>query len=334
MSQYGKNRQAVRKIEFKKGISTNDARKKREENTVQIRKDKRNESFQKRRNMSEGLNSVEEVLNANLHSVVEMVKSQDPRIQLQATAYFRKLLSQEKNPPIQAIIETGVMTYLVEFLKPNHSPQLQFEAAWALTNIASGSSEQTHLVIECGAVPAFRDLLFSPKDEIREQAVWALGNIAGDSPTCRDYVLSHQVMGPLLQNLAENSTLSMLRNATWTLSNLCRAKPQPDWDLVSPALPTLAKLIFSTDDEVVTDACWALSYLSDGSEERIQTVIEAGIAKKDDRIVAPYFFLSANASPSNYWQYRNRKPLSNPSYCWCLCVTLPRHTLRFSKERD
>jgi importin subunit alpha-6/7 len=44
--------------------------------------------------------------------------------------------------------------------------------------------------------------------------------------------------------------MSMLRNATWTLSNLCRGKPQPAWNMVTPALPILAQLIFSNDDEV------------------------------------------------------------------------------------
>lgn len=30
------------------------------------------------------------------------------------------------------------------------------------------------------------------------QAVWALGNIAGDSPQCRDYLLENDVLQPLL----------------------------------------------------------------------------------------------------------------------------------------
>lgn len=58
-------------------------------------------------------------------------------------------------------------------------------------------------------------------------------------------------MGPLLQQLTDRSKLSMLRNATWTLSNFCRGKPQPSFEHVRPALPTLAQLIHSVDEEVM-----------------------------------------------------------------------------------
>ncbi|GKY98155.1 Inositol monophosphatase 2 [Mayamaea pseudoterrestris] len=212
--------------------------------------------------------------------MIQGLMSNDPTTQTESTTQFRRLLSIEKSPPIQQVIDSGVVPRFVEFLQRDDSPALQFEAAWALTNIASGTSDHTRVVMESGAVPIFVRLLLSPNDDVREQAVWALGNIAGDSPPCRDLVLQAQAMQPLLMQLHQNSKLSMLRNATWTLSNFCRGKPQPDFELVRPALPTLAQLIFSPDEEVLTDACWALSYLSDGPNEKIQAVIEAGVCRR------------------------------------------------------
>ncbi|GAB2215384.1 hypothetical protein Drorol1_Dr00019767 [Drosera rotundifolia] len=183
----------------------------------------------------------------------------------------------KKSPPIDEVIQSGVVPRFVQFLVREDFPLLQFVAAWALTNVESGTSDHTKVVIDSGAVPIFVKLLGAKSDDVREQAVWALGNVAGDSPKCRDLVLNHGALLPLLAHLNEHSKLSMIRNATWTLSNFCRGKPQPPFELVSPALPTLERLIHSNDDKVLTDACWALSYLSDGTYDKIQAVIEAGV---------------------------------------------------------
>ncbi|KAE8734114.1 Importin subunit alpha-1b [Hibiscus syriacus] len=205
------------------------------------------------------------------------VWTDDRNLQLKAITQFRELLSIEKCPPIDQVVQVGVVPRLVEFLAKENFPQLQFEAAWALTIIVSGTSENTKVVIDHGAVPIFVKLLGSPSADVSEQSMRALGNISGDSPTTRDVVLEHGALLPLLAHLNENAKLSVLRIATWTLSMFLRGKPRPSFHQVKPALPTLAHLIHSKDEQVLCDACWALSYLSDGTNDEIQAVIEVGV---------------------------------------------------------
>ena len=123
------------------------------------------------------------------------------------------------------------MPRLVQFLSRDSNRKLQFEAAWALTNISCGASNQTRSVVEHGAVPSFVRLLSCGVPEIVEQTIWALGNIAGDGPNFRNLVLRAGIVKPLIAlprdpNMVNKDTnqpsAQFLQNISWLMSNLCR----------------------------------------------------------------------------------------------------------------
>lgn len=272
-----------------KGKDTEEMRRRRTEVTVELRKNKRDEHILKRRNVPlAGTSDSEEnekPVTQPLETIVANATSDQPSVQLQAVQAARKLLSSDRNPPIDELIESGILPILVhcltcdhKYVGQDHNSSLQFEAAWALTNIASGTSAQTQAVVRAGAVPLFLRLLESSNQNVCEQAVWALGNIIGDGPQCRDYVISLGVVKPLLAFINPDIPIPFLRNVTWVIVNLCRNKdPPPPISTVQDILPALCILIHHVDTNILVDTVWALSYLTDGGNDQIQMVIDSGV---------------------------------------------------------
>jgi hypothetical protein len=64
--------------------------------------------------------------------MISGVFSDDSERQLDATTKFRKLLSKEKNPPIEKVIECRVVPRFVQFLREGHS-MLQVRTASLLS---------------------------------------------------------------------------------------------------------------------------------------------------------------------------------------------------------
>ncbi|CAN7996860.1 unnamed protein product [Ixodes hexagonus] len=264
-----------------KGKDQDEMRRRRNEVTVELRKSKRDESLLKRRNVPQVDSTDEEEADrshTDLQTIVLNASSSDPNLQLSAVQSARRLLSSDRNPPIDDLIQSGILPILVQALRRHDNPSLQFEAAWALTNIASGTSQQTQAVVQADAVPLFLDLLRSPHQNVCEQAVWALGNIIGDGPQLRDYVIQLGVVEPLLSFIKPCMPLTFLRNVTWVIVNLCRNKdPPPPLDTIKEILPSLCLLIHHTDNNILVDTVWALSYLTDGGNDQIQWVIDSGV---------------------------------------------------------
>ncbi|OAF69679.1 Importin subunit alpha-1 [Intoshia linei] len=258
-------------------ITYNSMRRRRTQMTVQLRKNQREESLLKKRNIPLSNDSDEETLieGNSLEQIKEMAQSSDFNIQLAAIQAVRKMLSSERNPPITKIIDIGMVPIFISCLTREDAPILQFEAAWALTNIASGSTEQTKCVVNQGAVPYFIRLLNSKHQNVCEQSVWALGNIIGEGAQFRDLVLEHGLMDPLLKLLKNDIAINFLRNLTWVFVNLCRHKDKPpSEEMVLQVLNPLYALINHPDINVSVDAIWAVAYLTDGGSHVVDLIIQ------------------------------------------------------------
>ena len=282
---------AGRRAAVKTGISADGGRGRRKEAVSSIRKNKRVENLRKRRGRPATAPSdasastrtssghvplLTAAAENELPALCVMLQGNHDRgAQRIAAERIRRMLSKVKDPPAKPVIDAGALPWLTAVLLAHDAPELQLEAAWALTNVAS--TQFTAAVVDCGAVLPLSQLMRSANADLREQCIWCLGNIAGDSAVLRDRVLAVPgAVASLQANLRGAATKSLLRNATWAASNFCRGKPSAPLSAIAPLFTDLVTLAGSTDSEVRSDALWALSYASSGDNDAVASIVRAG----------------------------------------------------------
>lgn len=126
------------------GHDVSELRRRREEEGIQLRKQKRDQQLIKRRNVDidNGMDNDDDdllvaqppsddmgsaVLNGSLvnSEIIAQLSSDDEKTQLQALQKFRKLLSRDPNPPIDEVIRSGIVPMFVQFLGNSANPTLQ-----------------------------------------------------------------------------------------------------------------------------------------------------------------------------------------------------------------
>lgn len=202
--------------------------------------------------------------------------------QLQIVVKIRQLLSRPINPLLDDVVTAGFVPLAVSILNTTYNSSIIFEATWALTNIASGTSYHTQAIVDADGVPVLLRLVVSDNVLVMEQALWAIGNIAGDGPATRDMLIALGAMETLLAIInTEGISQVMLKNCTWGIANLCRGKnPAPAYAKVAPALPVMCRLLYLDDHEILADACWCVSYLSDGGEAKVQALLDSNVVPR------------------------------------------------------
>ncbi|CAD7974664.1 unnamed protein product [Amoebophrya sp. A25] len=319
-----------RRREFKKGQDEGEIRRKREDDEVQLRKSEKADLLAKKRqhlvtgneadsttsgagatstgdvmglptpSSSSSSSSIRDISKdtpiSELAEIVLSDKVSDEGL-LAPVTEIRKRLSRTDNPPINGVIQCGIVPRMISIMASTTSHSLKFELAWALTNVASGNCDQTRAVVDAGGLQAFLGILNSRsalKAQLCEQCVWALGNIAGDGPELRDVLLRENVMR-ILQNIctavtslpwSSKEAADVLRNVMWLMSNLCRGRPPAPFEVVKPAFEVFAEVVGrNMDKDMTVDSMWGLSYLTN-----------TGNAEDDNRRCLQMLLVSQNST--------------------------------------
>ncbi|XP_042207471.1 importin subunit alpha-1a-like [Homarus americanus] len=215
---------------------------------------------------------------ATLQEIVKGIGSNSRERRLKNTVRARKLLSIEDSPPIGDFLKAGILSPLIPHLQQEDEATLQFEATWALTNLAAGNSEQTGAVVDGGSVPILINLLRCKTIIVKEQAAWALGNIVGDCQEYRNHVVREGVTGPLLDTLKDvnrkPAPVTLVRVVTWVFAVTSKSSKSPELARLPQCQQIKENRNFKAHK---VDALWAVGYISDQDENRIQEVISAGV---------------------------------------------------------
>ena len=171
--------------------------------------------------------------------------------QFNAITNIRNMLAdtdRDLNTDSRQIINANMIPKLLNFAQKASRPALQYESLWILSNIASGLQQHTKCIIQHNGHKIIIDSLAnSDHYQIKDNAVWALGNIAGEGKELATLLIENGILDHIMRicqskynpqyavNLDHKETRSattpyedLLNTTAWTLSNLAVSNAVPN----------------------------------------------------------------------------------------------------------
>ena len=199
----------------------------------------------------------------NIDHLISSIFSNDITLKHYGCIGIRKLVKSKEMK--QLIFDKNCVPKLIEFAKDNEMTHLQLEGTWCLTNLCTDDTENIMKLIQKGIIELFLNVAKNKYFQISEQAVWGLGNIAGDDDVrCRNKIIrcenSIQILSNLYVDCKSNEQLK--DNLIWVFSNLTRLKRDENQNDVNdlkhifqPIILIMLEKFITTEKEEVKKNC-------------------------------------------------------------------------------
>lgn len=188
---------------------------------------------------------------------------------------LRKLLSLTINPPVQEIIDYGIIPIFLSFLELSF-PEFQYETLWCIINLGP---DQANSLINIGGIPKIVKLLNTSIEQLLNQTIWTLGNLASNSIQASLEIIDLKGLDKIILILSMTNNHNVIKQCTYTISHLFRTQHQYSYEIFQRALIYIIKGVFilSQDIEFLSDAMFFIMNISENYKKSIETILESGL---------------------------------------------------------
>lgn len=176
---------------------------------------------------------------------------------------------------IQEIVDSGIVPEIIPLLS-THRFRVMTASMRLLGNIATGSDEQTEVLISNNLLIHIRFPLMHHNENLRRMALWCLSNITVGTRDQINAVFHSGLLHRIIDGLRAQSELKTRKEALITISNLIQAGTvHESLDLINNNIVgSLFELMLSTDAEVAAIAQNSLRILFENGKKLIDDYSE------------------------------------------------------------
>lgn len=300
---------------FLQSGSLEDQRLKREEASVQLRKQKRFEHVAKRRAKLEAraeeedgemdemvedwedyVEGLEEVLlqaepslrnsslpaNERLNLLLSLFTSASDSLLLPTATALKRLLGGSQSPPLAQVCRTDVIAKLVSLLD-GEDKEVMYEVLWCITNLSYGPDDINCKIAAEGALPRLYRLVQHPEVKISDSAIWALSNMSTTESIRKD-IIDNKVVEMCLDLFYSEAQQRKhdYANMLHLISNLTINCDFPPNSPFFTQVLTFVPWAFAQEREsIISCACWICCYVADSViSERLEVIVNLGLLPK------------------------------------------------------